>query len=41
MEGILSILFMIFGIPGLCYLYGILSGRIYREREQKERDDYE
>lgn len=40
MEGILSILFILFGIPFIAYIFGILTGKAEKEKE-KEENNYE
>ena len=41
MEGILSILFILFGIPAIIYIVGVLTGRVEKERKEKEENNYE
>lgn len=39
MEGILSILFMMFGIPFIAYIIGVLTGKAEKERKEKEENN--
>lgn len=39
MEGILSILFILFGIPFIAYIFGILTGQAEKEQKEKEENN--
>jgi hypothetical protein len=39
MEGILSILFILFGIPAIARIVGVLTGQAEKERKEKEENN--